>query len=100
MTIDTLAALDCSAEGNGCASGEEREHHGVEGDGLDGASEAAGATVAAEDGDGGGVLVATQEPAAAGIEREVASQVNESRIASSSSTICSIASPGYQVGSA
>src|SRR3984885_4809634 len=52
--------------------GEEGEHGGVEGEGLDGASDAAGASVAAEDGDGGGVLIAAEEPAAGRVEGEVA----------------------------
>ena len=51
---------------------EEGEHHGVEGDGLGGATDAAGGRVAAEDGDGGGVLVAAEEPAFGGVEGEVA----------------------------
>jgi hypothetical protein len=53
-------------------SGEEAEHWGVEGDCLGGAADAAGGGVAAEDGDGGGVLIFAEEPAFRGVEGEVA----------------------------
>ncbi len=51
---------------------EEGELNGVQRQGLDGAGEAAGALIASEDGDGGGVLIAADKPVAGGIQGEVA----------------------------
>jgi hypothetical protein len=54
------------------ALGEEGEHGGVEGEGLGGATDSAGGGVSTENGDGGGVLIAAEEPAFGGVEGEVA----------------------------
>jgi len=53
-------------------SDEEREQWGVDGDGLGWAGEFSGGGITAEDGDGGGVLVAAKEPLGGGVEGEVA----------------------------
>src|SRR5580704_16593215 len=50
---------------------EEGVEGRVEGDGLDEAGKFSGGGVAAEDGDGGGVLVAAEQPLGGGIEGEV-----------------------------